>query len=125
LVHGATVARPVSSRIAFTSASASAQPRSVSGVGSYRRGPRPSICWEIRIALPVGGGGPNTPSLLSSVIRKIVSQDCHLRRISFFSNPNHDGPVAPGACARIVPRPGGKYSCSMEKRENSGRAPSR
>ena len=62
----------------------------------------------MRYALPVGGGGPNTPSLSSSVMRKIVSHDFHCLRISFFSLPNQVGLSAPGAWARIVPRPGGK-----------------
>src|SRR6266511_3348536 len=47
-----------------------------------------------------------------------------LRRSSFFCTPNQVGPVASGTCARIVPRPGGKYSCSREYRLNSGSLPS-
>src|ERR1700683_5329863 len=71
--------------MSLISASASSPPCSVSLVGSYARAPRPSICCEMRTELPVGGGGPNTPSLLSSDRMKIVSHDCQCRRISFRS----------------------------------------
>ena len=79
----------------------------------------------MRTALPVGGGGPKTPSLLSSDMMKIVSHDRQRRRISFFCTPNQAGPAMSGACARMVPSPGGKYSCSSENRECSGSEPSR
>src|ERR1700677_4570685 len=79
----------------------------------------------MRTELPVGGGGPNTPSLLSSDRMKIVSHDFQCRSISFFCGPNQAAPSAPGTCARMVPSPGGKYSCSRANRECSGSEPSK
>src|ERR1700676_77970 len=110
--------------MSLTAASDWAHPLLVFAVGSYLSAPCPSICWEMRTALPEGGGGPNTPSLSSSDMVKMVSHESQRRRNSFFSTPNQDGPDAPGAWARIVPRPGGKYSCSSENREYSGSDPS-
>jgi len=65
--------------------------------------------------------------LSSSVIEKIVSQDCHFSTIFFLSAPNHVGDPgsASGVCARMVPKPGGKYSCSRQNREYSGSEASR
>ena len=54
----------------------------------------------------------------------MVSHDFQRVSISFLATPNQVGSAAPGTCARIVPRPGGKYSCSKEYREYSGSEPS-
>src|SRR3954468_18472216 len=116
---------PSFSRMLLTAASDFAQPLRVFLVGSYFSGPRPNICWDTRIEFPVGGGGPKTPSLSSSDMVKVVSQDFQCRIISFFSRPNQVfGPGASATWARMVPSPGGKYSCSRENRSYSGSEPS-
>src|SRR6266567_242758 len=125
LVQGSTLARPSRSMMSFTAASVMSHALRVVGCGSYFSVPRPNICCETRHELPVVGGAPNTPSLSSSIMVKMVSQFCHCLTSSFFAAPNQLGFSAPGTCTRIVPRPGGKYNCSNEYRSYSGRLPSR
>ena len=94
------------------------QPVAFEDVPSRGRRPRPSrsACFrrlyaahrarhllEMRVALPVGGGGPNTPSLSSSDMVKMVSHERQWQ-LSFFSGPNQPG-RGRAAWARMVPGP--------------------